>query len=192
MSSGRRVAFTIIGLFIFVSAARAQNTELSPIIQVALDKEKEVIAAWAADPIIVKEVQEQNKRGPIPGLDNVRWKVTASSDPRVRAFQENPAGKFFRSKIDAKYSPFTEAFLSGSNGEKVAFAEKTTYYSHKGMPKFEVPFRKGTPWQGEPEYDESSQTFSIQIATPVLSEGRTIGVLVAGVRLTSLEKLNKK
>jgi hypothetical protein len=188
-----RSGFTVVmALLLVASFARAQNTEMNPAIQAELDKEKAEIASWASNPLIVKEVQEQNKRGPVAGLDNDKWKATPASDPKIKAFQENPAGHFLKEKLQAKESIFTEAFLNGSNGEKVAFVEKTTYYIHKGMPKFEVPFRKGAAWQGKPEYDESSQTYSIQISAPVLSDGKPIGVLVVGVKLASLEKLKKK
>ena len=192
MRSSAFASLTVLmGLLVFTPFAGAQNTEMNPAIQAELDKEKGVIAAWASNPVIVKEVQEQNKKGPIAGLDNDKWKSIPGSDPKIKAFEESPAGRFLKEKIQAKESIFTEAFLSGSNGEKVAFAEKTTYYTHKGMPKFEVPFRKGAPWQGKPEFDESTQTYSIQIATPVLSDGKPSGVLVVGVKLASLEKLKK-
>lgn len=181
----------MMGLLV-VSLARAQNIEMNPAIQAELDKEKSVIASWASEPLIIKEVLQQNKKGPIPGLDNAKWKQIAPSDPIVKAFEENPAARFLKSRIEGKDAMFTEAFLNGSNGEKVAFVEKTTYYIHKGMPKFEVPFRKRAFWQGKPEYDESSQTYSIQIAAPVLAEGAPVGVLVVGIKLASLEKSIKK
>src|SRR3569832_848758 len=143
MRSSAFASLTVLmGLLVFTPFAGAQNTEMNPAIQAELDKEKGVIAAWASNPVIVKEVQEQNKKGPIAGLDNDKWKSIPGSDPKIKAFEESPAGRFLKEKIQAKESIFTEAFLSGSNGEKVAFAEKTTYYTHKGMPKFEVPFRK--------------------------------------------------
>ena len=182
----------VVGLLLIASFARAQNSEMNPGVQAELDKEKTVIASWASNPVIVKEVLQQNKKGPIPGLDNAKWKQIGPSDPLIKSFEENPAGRFLKSKLEAKDTIFTEAFLNGSGGEKVAFVEKTTYYIHKGMAKFEVPFRKGTAWQGKPEYDESSRTYSIQISTPVLSEGAPIGVLVVGVKLASLEKAIKK
>lgn len=175
-----------------VSFAHAQNIETNPEIQARLDKEKAIIDSWASDPIIVKEVLQENKKGPIPGLDNEKWKGIPASDPTIKAFQENPAAHFLKSKLEAKDSILTEAFLNGAGGEKVAFVEKTTYYNHKGMAKFEVPFRKGTAWQGKPEFDESTQTYAIQISTPVLMEGKPIGVLVVGVKLVALEKFRKK
>jgi len=193
MTFRRYISLTVMaGFFSAGSVAWAQNMEMHPAVQAALEKEKAEIASWASDPVIVKEVQQQNQKGPIPGLDNEKWKTISSSDPIVKAFEESPAGRLLRSKIEAKGSMFARAFLSGSNGEKVAFTEKTKYYLHKGMAKFEVPFRKGTAWQGKPEYDEPSQAYGIQISTPVLSDGKPIGVLVVGVRLSALEKAIKK
>ncbi len=60
------------------------------------------------------------------------------------------------------------------------------------MPKFDVPFSSGKSWQGQPEFDESSQTHQIQVSVPVLSGAKPVGVLVVGVSLTKLEKVTKK
>ncbi|MBI1823328.1 MAG: hypothetical protein HY200_01850 [Nitrospirae bacterium] len=184
--------FVMIGFLMFALSAHAGNFEMTPTVQAQLDKEKAVIASWASDPLIVKAVQLQNKKGPIPGIDNAAWKVTRRSDPVIKAFQENPVGQFLKDKIETKDSAFSEAFLSAGKGEKVAFVEKTTYYIHKGMPKFDIPFNEGKTWQGKPEFDESSQTYAVQVSTPILSEGKPIGVLVVGVNLSFLEKVSKK
>jgi hypothetical protein len=175
-----------------IPMAHAGTFEITPAVQGQLDKEKAMIMSWASDPIIVKEVQLQNKKGPIPGMNNDTWKTTRRSDPVIKAFQDNPAGRFLKAKLDQDGSVFNEAFLSASKGEKVAFVEKTTSYIHKGNPKFDVPFTTGKTWQGEPGFDESSQTYAVQISTPVLSDGKPIGVLVVGVNLSYLEKFKKQ
>jgi hypothetical protein len=74
----------------------------------------------------------------------------------------------------------------------VAFVEKTTSYIHVGSAKFDVPFGTGKSWQGKPEFDESSQTYAVQVAVPILADGKTIGVLVAGINLSHLEKVARK
>ena len=182
----------VMAVAVIAGATSAQAVEMTPAIQAELDKQKAIIATWAANPVIVNAVVEQNRKGPIPGMDNARWKITKRSDPVVIAFQSNPAGQFLKAKIEESKGVFTEAFLSGVQGEKVAFFEKTTWYIHKGMPKFDVPFTAGKAWQGKAEFDESAQTYQIQISTPVLQEGRPIGVLVVGVNLSYLEKVSKK
>ena len=182
----------MILLFPLIQVAHAGNFEITPAVQGQLDKEKTAIVSWASDPVIVKEVQLQNKKGPLPGMDNDTWKTTRRSDPVIMAFQDNPAGRYLKAKLEQEGSVFNEAFLSASKGEKVAFVEKTTSYIHKGKPKFDVPFTTGKSWQGEPEFDESSQTYAVQISTPVLSDGKPIGVLVVGVNLSYLEKFKKQ
>ena len=142
--------------------------------------------------MIVTAVLEQNRRGPIAGMDNTKWKVTRRSDPTVTAFQTNAAGQFLKAKLGESQGAVSEAFLSAAQGEKVAFVEKTTSYIHRGMPKFDVPFGTGKAWQGSAEFDESSQTYAIQISVPVLADGRPIGALVVGINLSYLEKLAKK
>jgi hypothetical protein len=166
--------------------------EITPAMQAELDRQKTMIAGWAASPTIVTAVTEQNKRGPIAGMDNPKWKQTRRSDATVVAFQSNPAGQFLKSKVEDTKGSVSEAFLSGSHGEKVAFVEKTTSYIHVGQAKFDVPFTTGKAWQGQPEFDESSQTYAVQISVPVLAEGKPIGALVVGVNLTHLQGLAKK
>ena len=169
----------------------ALDFEITSTVQAELDRQKSVIAGWAADPIVVKAVQEQNKKGPIAGMDKAKWKGTRRSDPIVKGFQTNPAGKFLRSKMRASNGTATEVFLNAAKGEKVAFAEKTSSYVHAGAAKHDVPFTTGKPWQGKPEFDESTQTYAIQISTPVLAGGTPIGSLVVGVSLAHFKSASR-
>jgi len=171
--------------------AYAAKFEMTPAIQGALDKQKAEATAWAADPLIVKAVTDQNTRGPIAGMDNPTWKSVRRTDPLIGAFQNNDAGKLLKAKADATHGLVSEAFLSAAAGEKVAFVEKTSSYIHKGAPKFDVPFSSGTTWQGNAEFDESSQTYAIQVSVPVNADGTAIGVLVVGVNLSEVAKAAK-
>jgi hypothetical protein len=188
--------FLKVSLVIALAGLLAHTTwagfEITPAVQKELDKQVGQVKTWAADPVIVKAVLAQNEKGPVPGMDNPKWKTLRRSDAFVKEFQSNPAGQYLKRKIAESSGTYSEAFLSGAQGEKVAFFEKTTSYLHKGMPKFDVPFTSGKSWQGQPEFDESSQTHQIQIAVPVLNESKPVGVLVVGVSLTKLEKLTKK
>src|SRR2546427_4959508 len=92
--------FTAVSLLVVAAAAHAA-VEVTPGIQAELDRQKKIAAGWAADPVIVKAVAEQNAKGPLAGMDNSKWKLVRRSDPLVRAFQSNPAGQFLRSKMEA-------------------------------------------------------------------------------------------
>jgi hypothetical protein len=181
-----------VALALWATAAAAAGFQMTPAVQAELDKQKTIVAAWAAHPAVVAAVAEQNRRGPIAGMDNAKWKVTRRSEPVVTAFQTSPAGQYLKAQLDENKAKFSEAFLNAALGEKVAFVEKTTSYIHKGQPKFDVPFTTSKPWQGAPEFDESSQTYAIQISVPVLADAKPIGVLVVGVNLSHLETIAKK
>jgi hypothetical protein len=177
---------------VLLAFGRAGSFEMTSAIQTELDRLKSAITGWAADPAIVKAVVEQNGKGPIVGMDNGKWKTVRRTDEVVKEFQNNAAGKYLKARMDGNGGMYTEAFLSAAHGEKAAFVEKTTSYIHKGQAKFDVPFDSAKSWQGKAEFDESAQTYQIQISVPVQDGGKTIGVLVAGVNLSQLEKTNKK
>jgi hypothetical protein len=185
-------ATVLTGFAFLTGVAGAASFEMTGAVQAELDKQKTVIAAWAANPVIVNAVLEQNRRGPIAGIDNAKWKMTRRSDPVVTGFQTNLAGQLLKAKLTESQGAVSEAFLNAAHGEKVAFVEKTTSYLHRGAAKFDVPFGTGKTWQGPAEFDESSQTYAIQISVPVQAEGKPIGVLVVGVNLSYLEKLATK
>jgi hypothetical protein len=173
--------------------ALAGSFELTPSIQSELERQAKALAVWAADPVIVNAVKEQNAKGPIPGMDNAKWKTVRRSDPIVQGLINNPAGQFLKKKIEASGGTLDKAFLNGAQGEKVAFAEKTISYLHKGQEKFDVPMSTGKPWHmTKPWFDESLQAYALQVAVPVLDGGKPIGVLVASIPVSHFEKLAAK
>jgi hypothetical protein len=183
---------SLIALVVAV-AVPAAALDLTPAVQAELDKQKAALVTWAADPVIVAAVKEQNGKGPIAGMDNAKWKATRRSDAVVQAMVKSPAGEFLKKKIETSGGALDKAFLSAAQGEKVAFAEKTISYVHKGQEKFDAPMSTGKPWQMSKEwFDESLQGYAIQVAAPVMDGGKTIGVLVASVPVSYLEKVAKK
>jgi hypothetical protein len=187
-----RLGAVVVVIALFPVLALAQAFEITPAVQAELDRQKQVIAGWAADSTIVSAVKAQNAKGPIAGMDNPKWKTTRRSDPVVQTIQGSPAGQYLKAKVEASGGIFSEAFLNANRGEKVAFVEKTTSYIHVGQAKHDVPFNTAKSWQGKPEFDESSQTYAVQIAVPVLEQGKAIGSLVIGVNLSHLERIARK
>ena len=147
---------------------------------------------WAASPVVVEAVLAQNKKDPIPGMDNAKWKTVPESDAIVQGFITNAAGKFLKEELAKTAGISTGAFLNAAQGEKVAFTDKTGSYIHKGSAKFDVPFPTGKTWQGPPELDDSGKVYEVQIAVPVLCEGKAIGVLIVEINATKLEAMAKK
>lgn len=187
----RSVALAVVAFLPVV--ALASSFEITPVVSAELQKQTKALATWAAEPVVVAAVKEQNARGPIPGMDNTKWRAVRRSDPIVQGLVNNPAGQYLRKKIDASRGTLDKAFLNGAHGEKVAFAEKTISYIHRGQEKFDVPMSTGKAWQmTRPWFDESLQAYAIQIAVPVMDGGKAIGVLVASIPVTYLEHVAKK
>jgi hypothetical protein len=145
---------------------------------------------WAGSPVVVEAVLAQNAKGPIPGMDNAKWKTVPESDAIVQGFINNEAAKFLKAEMAKTEGICVGAFLNAVQGEKVAFSDKTGSYIHKGSAKFDVPFTTGKTWQGKPELEDN--VYIIQISVPVLSEGKPIGALVVEIDGSKLEGLAKK
>jgi len=141
----RCIALAVVAFLPVV--ALASSFEITPPVQAELEKQTKALAIWAADQVVVAAVKEQNAKGPLAGMDNAKWKTIRRSDAIVQGLTGNPAGQFLRKKIDGSGGTLDKAFLNGAQGEKVAFAEKTISYIHKGQEKFEVPMSTGKPWQ---------------------------------------------
>lgn len=172
-----------------VAQEAEKKFEITAEMQQQIDAWKKTLADWAKAPAVVASVVEQNKKGPIEGMDNKKWKTLRRRSAEVDAFTTNDAAKDIAAKAKATNGVVSEAFLNGQKGEKVAFLEKTSSYVHAGSPKFDTPFTKFEPWQGKPEFDESSQTFAVQVSVPVLDPKdpkKAIGVLVVGLNLTQM------
>jgi hypothetical protein len=159
---------------------------LDAAVQTKVDAITKQAQTWAADPVIVNAVKAYNNAPPADSaaMTQDKWKTLPILDPFVRSFSKNPAGESLKSK---KTDTVSEAFLSGADGNKVAFLAKTTGWCHKGKPKHDVPMTNKT-WQGSAEMDESTGLQEVQVAVPVLDAGTPIGSLVVGISLSHLAK----
>jgi hypothetical protein len=180
-------------LFLVVASAWAGSCfEVMPAVQEQITRQIWLANGWAGSQVVVNAVLAQNQKGPIPGMDNPKWKTVPENDAIVQGFITNEAATFLKDELAKTDGISTGAFLNAGQGEKVAFTEKTGSYIHKGSGKFDVPFTSGKAWQGQPELDDSGKVYEVQIAVPVLSEGKNIGVLVVEINATKLEEMVKK
>ena len=187
----KTLAAALLGCaLIGIAQAADSASRITPEMQAALDAQKRVVAGWAANPVLVAAVKAQNQKGPLPGMTNRAWKARKPDDALVQGFQKNAAGVWLAKKVAGSGGMYREAFLNAAKGEKVAFGAKPTSYIHAGEPKFDVPM-SGKVWEGKPEFDKSSYSYVVQIATPVLSGSMPIGVLVVGVSMKMVKTMTK-
>jgi hypothetical protein len=142
------------------------------------------LQAWSTDPQIVAAVKAHNTSMPAEdkAMTNEKWSKLTVLDPYVRAFTRNPLAVYLKSKKDDQIS---ECFVSGADGSKVGFLNKTTYWSHADKEKHKVPMT-GKTYVGPVAMDESSGLQEVQIGLPVLENGKPIGSIVVGLSVAKL------
>ncbi len=103
--------------------------------------------------------------------------------PLVLSYANNPLAAYLKAKRDESIA---EEFVSGADGNKVAFLAKTSFWCHKDKDKHRVHMT-GKTWVGPVEIDESSGQLQIQVAFPVLDGAKPIGSMVVGLAITKLK-----
>ncbi len=143
------------------------------------------ILKWANSPLICNSVIEHNKKNismeKIKIIDKA-W-IAGKQTELIKSLQENDAGRFLRSKVEHSLV-YTEAFLCGNKGAVVGLFPKTTDYWQGDEDKFIESYGngKGRIFYGPLSFDESTQTYAVQISVPVNDWNTTIGVLIVGIK----------
>lgn len=182
----KAVTGSLLAVLLCCSQWAAADSDMDPLLQAKVNAKIKEIRQWAADEAIVSEVRQYNsaKSPQAATMDQAKWANTSVIDPFVRSLTKTPAASVLKAK---RGDLVGEAFLSGADGGKVAFLGKPSRWSHKGNPKHDLPM-SGKTWQGDIEVDESSGLRQLQVAVPVLDDGKPIGSLVVGLGVLQLAK----
>jgi hypothetical protein len=182
MKSVRRVPLAILAVLLSVTGCLAQAP---PELKAKLDAKTKQLEAYSTDPHIVSAVKAYNATALSPeakAMTNDKWHSLSVLDPFVRAIGKNPLSEYLKTKRD---DVIAKIFVSGTDGGKVGFDAKTEHWTHKGMPKHEVPM-SGKIWTGPIKLDDSTGLQMIQVGLPVLDGGKPIGSIVFGFRVEKL------
>jgi len=90
-------------------------------------------------------------------------------------------------KVTNNESIYNEIFLTDNQGANVAVYPATSDYWQGDETKWSEPFNSGKVYVGQVEFDESTNTNAVQISVPVIDNGKTIGVLILGIKLSFIE-----
>jgi hypothetical protein len=172
------VAFSTVG-------AMASDVPLSPALRLKVEAKLKEMTHWGTDPKVVEAVKAYNAApsADAKAMTNEKWKTLGALDPFVLSYTNNPLAVHLKAKRDESIA---EEFVSGADGNKVAFLAKPTYWCHKDKDKHRVPMT-GKTWVGSAEIDESSGQLQIQVAFPVLDGTKPIGSVVVGLAVTKLK-----
>jgi hypothetical protein len=175
-----------ICVVVLILCATVAFSQAPPEIQAKLDAKIKQLTSLGADPEVVKAVKAHNAAAPSAdalAMTNDKWHGLSVLDPFVRAVAKSPLSEYLKTKKSD--DTIAKIFVSGADGFKIGFDAKTEHWTHKGMPKHEVPMT-GEIWIGTVKLDDSTGQQLIQVGLPVLDEGKPIGSLVVGLRVDKL------
>ena len=146
----------------------------------------------ALNPSIVRAVETQNNQqialAEIKRRDD-EWK-NAGDNPTdlIREITGNSVARYFQRRVENK-SAIDEVFLTDNQGANVAAFPPTSDYWQGDEEKWTASYNngRGVVFIGPLEFDDSTQKTQVQISAPILSQDRTIGVLVLGVSVDYLK-----
>jgi hypothetical protein len=178
MATGKNA---LVLFLIVLCAAVAAVGQAPPEIKTKLDAKIKQLATLSTDPEIVNAVKAHNAApatAEAMTMTNEQWHSLSVLDPFVRATAKTPLSEYLKARKNAD-DTIAKIFVSGADGFK------TEHWTHKGMPKHEVPMT-GQIWIGSVKMDDSTGQQLIQVGLPVLDSGRSIGSIVVGLRVDKL------
>jgi len=187
----RPITFILLGLFISLAlpASAADEPSMDEEIKAALGKQIEMVKQLAMNELIVKATRTQNNENLTLATIKQRdeeWKATDELTEFKESLQKNTIGQFFKSKVEWSSSIYSEIFLTDNQGANVAAYPATADYWQGDEEQWTAAFNRGSGqvFIGPVELDESTGIRAVQISAPVLDAGKTIGVLILGVKLS--------
>lgn len=143
------------------------------------------LVKWGEDPVIVAAAKAQNEKGmtmeEIKALDE-QWMATPGIADFMKPVLENECAQHLLTlQESAPY--FAEIFVTDNQGALVAATNKTSDYWQGDEAKFTECYKdgKGELYFGDVEFDESTQSYLVQVSVPVKEEDKAIGVIVVGI-----------
>jgi hypothetical protein len=180
------IGIGIMGL-VFVNAVFAGEKAPQKIIDLA----NTTLAQLGSDPLIVQAVQAENKKG--KSLDQIqtmdkKWQTDAGITDYMKAMMDSELGKHLRT-IQSSKPYYAEIFVMDNQGANVSMTDKTSDYWQGDEAKFKNSFNngQGAVFVDEVEFDDSTQTYLVQVSVPVKDGTSVIGTITFGI---DIDKVN--
>ncbi len=158
-----------------------QSFDLSKLVQ---DRVDEVNASYGPDKVFN---QQQ-----IDALDK-QWraadKADNNNDPLVRAALNSDVASELREFRDT-FPENVEVFVTDKYGANIASTNRTSDYYQADEDWWQAAYNngKGAVYYGQPEYDESSKTFGLILAVPIVAHGsnEVTGVVRTTIKIDAI------
>ncbi len=165
-------------------ANSSPKEQISPALAKIIESRLKILKKYAAEPIIINAVKKQNSKmtslKEITAIDK-KW-IEGSNNDFIKTVLNNNISKYLSKKVKSNKLLYTEAFLYDNQGAIVGAYPRTSDYWQGDETKFTECFNNSKKYIGPLEFDQSTQSPAIQMSLPVKDQGKTIGVLVMGLR----------
>ena len=152
----------------------------------------ENVTSWLADATVTDAIIKQNTdhtsldEASIIALDK-KWR--ADDEALINKTTHNALSIFLKGKQDASEGLFTEIFIMDDKGLNVGQSTLTSDYWQGDEAKWKQTYAAGAEaiHVGEVEFDESTQSYQVQISTTISHNGHPIGAITLGVNAEMIE-----
>lgn len=181
-----KLLVSIIVVTLSISTAVAEKAP-----QKVVDLANKEIVKYGTDAIIIKAIVAENSKKKtleqIKKIDN-KWKATPGIDAFMKTLMDSECGKHLVG-IQKSKGYISEIFAMDNQGANVAMSDKTSDYWQGDEAKFKESFKggAGAVHISDVEFDESSQTYSVQISVPVKDGSKVIGAITFGIDVDAVE-----
>jgi GAF domain-containing protein/HAMP domain-containing protein len=106
------------------------------------------------------------------------WRDANDQSALVRGVINNDAAAELR-EFQAAFPDHVELFITDRYGANIAATNRTSDYYQADENWWKLAYRlgRGAIYISQPEYDESSDTYAVLMALPILAEGEIVGIL---------------
>lgn len=143
------------------------------------------LKSFASSQAVINAVKEQNDKN--VSLDKIKeldkkWMGTSGVDDFMKNILANGCSEYLK-KVRKENPAIVEAFAMDNKGANVGMTNKTSDYWQGDEDKFIKSYNNGSGsvHYGKLSFDESSQTYVIQVSVPVVAGGKTIGAVTFGI-----------
>ena len=159
---------------------------------------KKSIKAWANDPVVIKAINEQNKKhntlaqAEIDKLDK-QWRSEAKDVPGnlIVSVLKNELSKYLASVKEKSKGVYTEIFVMDNKGLNVGTSDVTSDYWQGDEAKWKETFLKGpnAVHIGKIELDESTRQYQSQASVSIVDPKtkKVIGAITVGINVDELK-----
>lgn len=185
----KTLTFMAIVIFLVAGFGMAYAAEKAP--QKVIDLANSTLANVGMDPVIVAAVKAENSKQKtlvqIKEMDE-KWKAHAGIADYMQAIMDSECGKHLRN-IQNSAPYYAEIFVMDNQGANVAMTDKTSDYWQGDEAKFKKSFAdgQGSVFVDEVEFDDSTQTYLVQVSVPVKDGGKVIGAITFGIDVDKIK-----